>query len=180
MVWPNEASTQVEDQLAAELSIAKPLPVDPPSVPATIVIPKLTIVDIEILDPLNSKTSKMEDTFAIRLAKPIVVNDKTIVPAGVMGQGEVIHAAKARAAGKAGEIILTARYLDYKGQRIKLRSFRYGPSTGKSNADEAAAAGILIAAPLTLIISGRNIDIPVGTFAHAKTATEVKIITRGD
>jgi hypothetical protein len=138
----------------------------------SVTIPAFTIVDLEILAPLNSKTSKMGEMFAIRLAEPIVIDGKTIVAAGALGQGEIIHAAKARAAGKAGEMILAARYIEHDGQKIMLRSFKYGASTGKSNRGEAFAAGAIIAAPLTLLIAGGNVDIPMGTRAHAKTAVD--------
>ncbi len=147
--------------------------------PNAITLPALTLVELEILAPLNSKTSKIGEMFPIRLAEPIMVDGKTIVPAGAIGQGEIIHAAKARAAGKAGEMILAARYIEHGGQKITLRSFKYGTSTGKSNRGEAFAAGAIIAAPLTLLIAGGNVDIPTGTLAHAKTSVDHIFKTEG-
>jgi hypothetical protein len=154
-------------------------PIDQPTIQET-TLPELTVVQIEILEPLNSKTSKIGDFFAIRLSDPIITDGKIIVPAGVTGKGEVIHAAKARAAGKAGELILTARYLDFNDTKIPLRSFKYGASTGKNNASEAFAVGVGVAAPLVLFVSGGNVDIPAGTRAHAKTAVEITMKTTGE
>jgi hypothetical protein len=135
-------------------------------------LPAFTPVDIEILTPLNSKTSKMGEFFDVRLAEPIMLDGKIVVPAGALGKGEVIHAAKARAGGKAGELILTARYVEDKGQKILLRSFKFGPTTGKNKRDEALIAGAVIAAPLVLLIAGGNVDVPVGTRAQAKTSED--------
>jgi hypothetical protein len=133
-------------------------------------LPALTPVDIEILTALNSKTSKMGEFFDIRLAEPVILDGKIVIPAGAVGKGEVIHAAKARAAGKAGELILAARYIEDRGQKIRLRSFKFGESTGISNRDRALIAGALIAVPMTLLISGGNVNVPAGTRAQAKTS----------
>ena len=141
-----------------------------------VTLPAMLPVEIIIVDQLNSKTSKMGEIFNIRLAAPIMIDGKVIVPAGVAGKGEVIHAAKARAAGKAGELILAARYLEYMGSRLPLRSLRYGKdATGKSNSDEAAAVGIVVAAPLVLFVTGGQVDIPAGLPATAKLAANVSI-----
>jgi hypothetical protein len=142
------------------------------AVSSTITLPAFTPVDIEILTPLNSKTSKMGEFFDIRLAEPIMLDGKTIVPAGAVGKGEVIHSAKARAGGKAGELILTARYIEDRGQKILLRSFKYGATTGASNSDSALIAGAVMGAPLVLFISGGNVDVPAGTRAQAKTSED--------
>jgi hypothetical protein len=146
----------------------------------TIVLPALSTVELEIAEPLNSKASKIGQFFAIKLATPILLDGQELVPAGAMGQGEVIHAAKARAMGKAGELILAARYIEHDGKRIALRSFQFGlAGTGKNNSHEALAAGTIVATPLVLIITGGNVDVPVGTKAHAKTASDTVFNTNG-
>lgn len=158
--------THVNDSIGAENGdptvLARP----------AITLPAFTPVDIEILTPLNSKTSKMGDFFDIRLAEPIIVDGKILVPAGAVGKGEVIHAAKARAGGKAGEMILTARYVESHGQQLLLRSFKFGATTGSSKRDEALIAGALLAPAIALLISGGNVDVPAGTRAHAKTSED--------
>ncbi len=136
-------------------------------------IPALTPVRIEIQSEISSKTAKIGEMFAIRLASPIVIDGKVIVPEGITGQGEVIHAAKARAAGKAGELILAARYLDWNGTRITLRTLRYGPETGESRVTEAVAVGAIVATPLTLLIAGGEKIVPAGLSATAKVAQAV-------
>lgn len=142
----------------------------------SVIVPAMTPIEIEILEPLNSKTSQIGQLFGIRLVAPIMVDGKIVVPAGTTGKGEVVHAAKARAAGKAGELIVNARYLDFQGTRLPLRTLKYRQAaTGKSNADEAAAVGLAVATPLILFITGGQVDIPAGMPATAKLAVDVRI-----
>jgi hypothetical protein len=141
-------------------------------------LPAMTLVEIEIVDALNSKTSHIGETFNIRLAAPIMIDGQIAVPKGTTGKGEVIHAAKARAAGKAGELIIAARYLDYQGMKLPLRSLKYGQDTaGQSHVGEAAAVGIVVAAPLVLFVTGGQVDIPAGMPATAKLASDVQVLT---
>jgi hypothetical protein len=136
----------------------------------------LTEIEIEVADRVSSKTSRPGDRFAIRLADPIVIDGHVVVPAGTPGVGEVVHAAKAGGAGKAGELILAARYLELDGRRIALRSFRYGRRQGKDksgavNTGNMVAAAVMPAASLIgFLVKGGEVDIPAGTLANAKLA----------
>ncbi|MEM8694999.1 MAG: hypothetical protein AAGE05_03135 [Pseudomonadota bacterium] len=125
----------------------------------------LTPVILEVLEPLSSRHSRHGDTFRIALAEPIIIDDQIAVPAGTEGLGEVVHGAGAGAAGRAGELILAARYLDYTGTQIALRSFRF-QEVGDDN--QALATGIGIAAGLfAFAVSGGNIDVEPGARGSA-------------
>ena len=141
-------------------------------------IPVGTQVTFEIVSPLGSKLSKTGDTFDIRLYEPLRIDGVEVLPKGTPGKGEVIHAARARAAGKAGELILAARYLDSNGQQIKLRTFKMAAQkqAGDSNTTEAFVAG-LVATPLPLFVVGGEINIPAGAIANAKIAAEIEAPT---
>jgi hypothetical protein len=91
-----------------------------------------------------------------------------------MGEGEVIHAARARAAGKAGELILAARFIDYQGQRIALRSFRFAQA-GESRTDQAIIVGI-VAVPVVLFMAGSEVDVPVGVRGQAKLVADIPFV----
>lgn len=159
-------------------------PPSPPSAPAalcTVCIPKLTDVDLVIDADMGSKTSTTGATFPLHLAEPITIDGRVVVPEGTTGQGEVIHAKKAGGAGAAGELVLAARFLAHNGRRIRLRSLRIAvagkDSIGTVDAVNAAAAGaaVVIPAPIALIgfaITGKNIVLPAGTRARARTAEE--------
>jgi hypothetical protein len=136
---------------------------------------KLTPVALTIGEQLDSDKSRIGQSFSFRLAEPITVADGLTIPAGTPGVGEVVHAAKSRAMGKAGELVLAARYLDWNGTRIPLRSFRFGKQHGKDNATTAAVVGVVVSAWLTPFITGGEVRIPAGTDASAKVAAETSV-----
>ena len=141
-------------------------------------MPALTPVEIEIVERLNSKLVRPGQRFAIRLAEPLVVDGRTVAPAGASGEGEVVHAAKAGGMGKAGELILAARFLDIDGTRLPLRSLRYGRSQGKDNsgtlvaANVAAAAVLPVASLVAFVVRGGEVDVPAGTRANARVSSD--------
>jgi len=156
-----------------------PVPTSPtavavqPSGPAPLRIPATTIVDIEIMEPLSSKTSIRDATFPIRVFAPVVVDGRELIPAGTPGMGQVIHAAKSGGGGKAGELLLTARYLDINGVRVPLRRFRMGAS-GAQKADEAFAVGVVV--PFgQLLVKGKEIEFQAGTRANAVVAADTDL-----
>ncbi|MBA4305172.1 MAG: hypothetical protein C0429_00385 [Sphingopyxis sp.] len=152
----------------------------PPVVDDAVILPAMLPVSIEITEALNSKTSKIGQLFDIRLRAPITVDGKVIIPAGATGKGQVIHAARARAAGKAGELIIAARYLEHEGVRVPLRSLKYGADmTGDNNAGAAIVASAAISSALALFITGGQVDIPAGMPATAKLSQDVRIIQSG-
>jgi len=131
-----------------------------------------TAVTIEILDTLNSALVKRGDKFRLRLAEPVLV-DGTQVFAGIEGVGEIVHAEKSRSGGKAGELLIAARYLEARGTQIPLRGLRLG-GKGKDNTNAALATSFAVG-PLALFVHGREIVIPAGTLAQAKIAQDLKI-----
>lgn len=151
-----------------------------PSAPEMLVVPALTPVSIEILADLASNTSKSLETFPIRLAEPIEFNGVTLVPAGVTGMGEVVHAKKAGGSGSPGELILAARYLEFDGRQLPLRSLRFA-AAGESKIGDVntmntvAAATVPIVSVFGFFMKGGDINVASGTVVHAKTAKDFKI-----
>ncbi len=153
-------------------------------------VPDGTLVDIEVAESISSKVHKRGDRFAIRLLAPLMIEGQSLLPAGTLGVGEVVHASRSGGSGKAGELILAARYLEFEGQQIPLRGFRLG-STGKDHsgavvatsataANAAAIAGaglggIAGAGVLPMLIRGKQAEIPAGTLANAKFAADTHL-----
>ena len=183
LVAPASAQDEDGEVVAIEPVVAGEVMAEPVEVaPASVTIPKLTQIVIEILDPLGSKTSKSLESYRIRLAEPIVVEGVELVPAGAEGQGEVVHAKKAGGMGAAGELVLAARWLDVGGTQMRLRSMELleieqgKDRTGTVNTLNVASAASPI--PIGLIgffIGGGNIEIPAGAFASAKLAADFEI-----
>lgn len=139
----------------------------------TFTLAKMTPVAIRIGANVDSKESITGDIFPVSLAEPVMQDGVVLLPAGIEGQGEVIHAKKSGMSGSAGELIITATYLDYDGQRIPLRSMEMS-KTGKSNIGLASAIGAApYVGPVAFFISGKNITVSEGTVAAAKLAQDV-------
>lgn len=144
-------------------------------------IPALTEVTISINKTINSQANHAGETFPITLAVPIIIDGKTLFPAGASGAGEIIHAEKSRFGGRAGELILAVRYLEHSGVRIPLRSLRYIAGQGKDRGDTAAAISIASAAVapigsvISMFITGGEVTVRTGTLAKAKTAALVSV-----
>lgn len=136
-------------------------------------IPANTAVVLETQQALSSLTLKHGDLFALRLAEPLLIDGVQVLPAGTSGVGQVVHAERARAAGKAGELLLAARYLEHDGQRIALRSFRLGANgVDRTKATLGVAVALGVAA---FLVRGGNIEIPAQTRARALTAQDVDL-----
>ncbi len=168
----------------------EPLPVADPGVaevrPAPLSAANGTTIEIEIVDPINSKVAVQGQRFPIRLTVPVRdAEGRAIVPAGAVGEGEVIHARKAGFAGKAGELILAARFIRCGPIEVPLGRFKFGgigadrsQSVGAAN---AAAAGAAVVAPVAVVapiivfmIKGGEIDSPAGTRGTARLKADLQ------
>lgn len=137
-------------------------------------VPNRTVVTIEILVPLNSKANHIGDTFPIKLVDPVLgAAGEVLLPSGTIGRGEVIHVARARALGKAGEMILAARYLQCGAIQVPLGHFKFGVA-GKDNTGTVMALTIAVS-PLAAFIAGGEVNIPSGTRAIAKITADVAL-----
>lgn len=142
-----------------------------------VAIPALTPVKVRIMSAMDSKTAAIGACFPIALADPIIIDGAVLVPAGAKGMGQVVHAAKARAGGKGGELILAARFVDHAGVRIALRSLEFSKA-GKDELDSALAASVAL--PLAgYLFSGGNVWVAEGAVASAKVRHAVSIPRTG-
>ena len=138
-------------------------------------IPKGHFVELEIAAPLTSRTNRHGDWFPIRLAEAITVDGVELVPAGAEGQGQVVHGARSRMAGGAGELTLAVRYLEHGGQRIPLHRLRYFVP-GRSNEQLAFAVAVTpIIGPLSIFIMGGEVRVPAGTRVRAEVSADVAL-----
>ncbi|HEX7693685.1 MAG TPA: hypothetical protein VF409_04305 [Sphingomonas sp.] len=160
---------------APAASPAAPLPSPDPASPPPRGVAMNTPVVIAVDAPLTSKTSQIGDTFPIRLLEPVISpTGEILIPIGTMGRGEVIHAAKARALGKPGEMILAARYLQCGDTRIPLGHFKFGGRGDDHSGAIVAGMAVagLVGAPL-MFMAGGEMTVPAGTSANAKITANV-------
>jgi hypothetical protein len=128
-------------------------------------------VELEIVELINSSQRKRGDKFGLRLQAPIMLGGITVVPAGITGVGEVVHAMPARGGGKPGELLLAGRYLEFAGQQFALRGLKASVS-GAHMYNPAFAVGTAIG-PFAMFIRGHEIEIPPGARVTAKLANDL-------
>ncbi len=132
-----------------------------------------TVVDIQIVDAISSKVVKRGDTFAIRLASPILLGDKVVVPAGTPGIGQVVDVAPSGALGKPAKLLLAARYLDFNGTHLPLHTMRLYVEGQDNTAAIFAVSFVPYVGILGAFAHGGEIEIPAGAKALAKLAADV-------
>ena len=150
-----------------------------PSAAAGNILPAGTIVDLVFVETVDSKANKIGDIIDMKVADDLRVGTTVVVPAGSPVSAEVIHAARARAGGKPGELILSARFIQLGERQIALKGFKFGASgTGKSKVTESAVVAAVIAAPIALFIAGgeKHADPGVRAFAKLKDDFEYSAI----
>lgn len=140
---------------------------------ALVTVPALTPVVVRLEEAVSSNKNKPGDRFRITVAEDVRVGDTVVIPAGSAGEGEVIHAARSGAGGKAGELIVVARYVRVGDLEVRLRSFALGVA-GKDHSNDAFASSFLIG-PFAMFVKGGVITVPAATLGTAKTALEFKL-----
>lgn len=165
---PASASTTIEGAVPASLV---PGGTAPASAASCCRIAAGTPVELEIVDLINSSQRKRGEKFGLRLQAPIMLDGITVIPAGITGVGEVVHAMPARGGGKPGELLLAGRYLAFAGQQIALRGLKASVS-GAHTYNLAFAVGTAIG-PFAMFIRGHEIEIPPGARVTAKLANDL-------
>jgi hypothetical protein len=138
-----------------------------------VTVPALTPVIVRLEEPVSSNKNKAGDRFRISVAEDVRVGEALVIPAGSAGEGEVVHAAKSGAGGKAGELILAARFVRVGDLDIRLRSFALGV-VGKDQTNNSLAASMIIG-PFAMFVKGGVITVPPETLGIAKTALEFRL-----
>ncbi|MBC7522338.1 MAG: hypothetical protein H7268_14750 [Sandarakinorhabdus sp.] len=168
---------------------AQPAPIiDPGSAPSPaaapteapadmLTVPALTLLTLRIDSEITSKTAKRGDRFGLTMLNEISIDGVVVIPRGSRGEGEVIHAAGTGFGGRAGELIVAARFLMVGGEKLPLQSFRLG-NAGVNNANAAiilAAGAGVIGAVASMFVTGTSAHIDAGHIAIAKTATAFSV-----
>ena len=128
---------------------------------------------IELSEPVGTSTFKRDDMFRIRLAGPVVLGDRVIIPAGTTGMGQVIDAAPSGMLGRPAKLLLAARYLDVNGTHVPLRAMQLGGAGTDKTGVILAASFIPYVGIFADFMRGGEIEIPAGTLARAKLGADV-------
>ena len=152
---------------------AEPIAAAAPAVPASRIVALGTVVELEIDDPLSSKTNKEGDFFHLHLVDPIVRDGVILVPGGTTGMGQVTFAERSGIGGKPGKLIIAARYLEYGGTRLPLGHFHFG-KVGQDNTNAALVVSMAFGLP-GLFVTGGEVNVTVGARANARLTADVNL-----
>lgn len=147
----------------------------PADAPASIRIPADTIVEVELTEPLSSRSSQQEQTFGLRLVSPIVIDGREIVPAGANGGGEVIDAHPSAFGGRQGRLIVSGRFIEINGERARIRGMQI-TRVGEDRGNTALAVSMIPYAGVAgIFVHGGEVDIPAGARGTARLAVDVDV-----
>lgn len=137
---------------------------------STLTVPAGTEIVMKIINPISSRSATKGYFFEIETVEPVIMDGQTIIAPGVKGMGEIIHAAPKGFGGRAGELILAARYLLIDDMKIGLK----GLKLGRAGKDQAGTAVITTAVlPIAgVFVTGTSVDLPAGQIITAKLAKD--------
>lgn len=174
LLAPQVAQSGNEAMPRPEILVATPVSSTATTNTQDFVLPARTAVKFKLNREVSSKAAVAGEQFQLLVAEDIFINGILLIPKGTPATGEVIHASKAGGLGKAGELLVTVRYIDLSGQKIKMRSFQ--PFQGKGQSDSIAALSTVpYVGLLAAFIQGGNIVMPAQTLVQALIATETAI-----
>jgi len=125
---------------------APPPPPPPLPPPKPVTVPDGTVLQVRMIDSIDSASNQPGDRFRATLDAPITIDDKVIVPQGADIEG---HVAELKGAGKfSGKpaIALELTALSVNGRRYSLHTSQYsreGSSRGKNTAEKVGGGAVL-------------------------------------
>jgi hypothetical protein len=150
-----------------------------PREPEQITVPYGTVLAVRLAETLSSGLNRPGDTFLARLASPIVIADRVIVPEGASVKGKIVEARNARRLSGRSALVIEMTHLAYNGRTYELRSSQYSKQGASRNAYAAAAitGGTGVGAILGTVV-GRGRGAAIGAVLGAAAGTGVQAVTK--
>ncbi|MBI2677352.1 MAG: BON domain-containing protein [Candidatus Koribacter versatilis] len=155
-------------------------PTAPPP-PPPVEVPAGTALAVRVLDPIDSDKNQVGDRFRATLEQPIVVDDKTVIPANADVEGRIVDLASAGHFKGKSELALELTRISYSGHTYSINTNKWqkaGGSRGKRTAATVgggAALGAIIGA-----IAGGGKGAAIGAGVGAGAGTGVQAVTKGE
>ena len=119
------------------------------------------LIPLRFEETLVSGVNAPGSLFRMQVTDDIMVDDRVVIPAGTVAFGEVIDSKKAGMLGKAGVLVLSARYVHLDQRDIRLHS-----------ALGAAGASTTALAMVVPFVHGKDATIEQGTRVVVRTAND--------
>jgi hypothetical protein len=153
--------------VAATLMAYAQEPVAPPDRPTSFaqsavhVLPANSSISLQIDETLVSGACIPGSTFRMLVTDDVRTDGEVVIPAGTVAFGEVVDSKKAGMLGKAGVLVLSARYIHLDQRDIRLHS-----------ALGATGDSMIAAALFVPFIRGTNATVSKGTHVVVRTASD--------
>lgn len=129
-----------------------------------------TSVTVRVSERVTSRTAKRGDYFKFELVNDLRSGAIVVIPAGTKGVGQVVHAAPKGLGGRAGELIVAARYLETPTGRVALKKTKFSVA-GSDNVGAALTTSMVV--PIVgMFITGTSVDLNVGSVLVAEIAVD--------
>jgi hypothetical protein len=128
--------------------------------PPTHLLPANRLIPLRFEETLVSGVNAPGSLFRMQVTDDIMVGDQVVIPAGTVAFGEVIDSKKAGMLGKAGVLVLSARYVHLDQRDIRLHS-----ALGAAGASTTAALFVPF-------LYGKNATVEQGTRVVVRTAND--------
>jgi hypothetical protein len=150
-----------------------------PQASEQIIVPRGTVIVVRLAETLSSAANKPGDTFLTRLASPIVIGDRVVVPEGAVAKGRIVDARNAGRLSGVSTVAVELTHLVYNGRAYELSSSQYSRLGAPRNAYAAAATtgGNGVGAVLGIVI-GRRRGAAIGTFLGGAAGSGVQALTK--
>lgn len=116
-------------------------------------------IELMIINEVTTKTARAGDRFLMKLAQPLVVGDKVLIPRGVPAWGEVTDAKANGMAGRSGKLATRLLYIDFEGRRLPLSG---NPSHAGQGGNLQIVMATLALTPWGLFAKGNNAKLKAG------------------
>ncbi|HZS04455.1 MAG TPA: PEGA domain-containing protein [Blastocatellia bacterium] len=151
-----------------------------PGEPRSLVLPDGMPVKLKLRRDLSSATERVGATVDFEVLEPVVMDEKIVIQQGAIALGTVIEAEPKRRMGRTGKLSVRIDSVFLAdGQRVPLRAVNAGADGSRVGTVTTAATAVGIvffpAAPLFLLMKGKDITIPAGTFATAYVSGETRL-----
>lgn len=141
------------------LGLAVPAPGSAQLAPDIPIAPAGSKLELMVVNEVSTKIAKAGDRFLLRLAQPLVVGDRVVIPRGAQAWGEVTDAKGNGIAGKSGKLATRLLHLEFKGEKLALNGTPGGAGQG-GNLQIVLAT--LALTPWGLIAKGNNAKLKAG------------------
>lgn len=129
--------------------------------PGHIYIPKKTMLNVELIEPANSKTHKKNQQVEFKTTENLIINGVVVIPKGTIGMGYVYEVQKAGGFGRKGVLRIAGKEIKtLNNVSVPLRKGLEGKGKTDGGAVAVAAVVSLVGG---LFMKGSNINYPAGT-----------------